>query len=95
MHAFFFRFLKAEKTIDKKFDSCVYINPKTLILSCKRTLDLVDFRCRNVENLQPIFSIENQDLRTFYNMSALEKIVSFSASSRDNVSEISNYVHFR
>ena len=64
----------------------MYWSPKILVLSSSRTLDLLDFRCRNTENLNSIFSIENQELRTYFNIPHLERIVSFSASSRDNVS---------
>ncbi|XP_046652320.1 uncharacterized protein LOC124343166 isoform X2 [Daphnia pulicaria] len=81
--------LKYQKAVYKKYDSCMYVNHKILLFSSSRTLDLLDVRCRNTENIEPIFSIDDQGMRLFYNMPPLETIVSCSASSRDNVYLIS------
>lgn len=74
--------------LNKEYDSCMYLNhPKTLVLSKKKGIDLLDTRCSQKENLMSVFSLENPELTTYYNFPPNQTIVCFYPSSRDHVSE--------
>lgn len=77
------------KKLEEEYNSCIYINhPKTAILNTGRKINLLDTRCSQDESLKPVFSVENHDLRTYYNFSQNETIVCMAASSRDYVSKV-------
>lgn len=83
------------RNLDTEYDNCIYINhPKTLILNSKKEIDLFDLRCSKSECLKSIFSIENQDLCTYYNVAPNETIVCCSPSIRDHVRRFLVYNHF-
>ena len=65
-------------------------HPKTLVLSSRQEVVFLD--TRRGKTLQPIFSLTNQDLSTYYNVNQNENIVCFSASSHDNVGKRSCHI---
>lgn len=84
----FYRYLLYRKKLELEYDSCIYTHhPKTVILNTRQKIDLLDTRCSQDEGLKPVFSIENQDLHTYYNFAQNESIVCMAASSRDHVSK--------